>query len=139
MIPDFPRNIRIRLARLRNSFDASWHCIALSLPCWLSQLSWDSQQGRDIAMSGLRIQQIFYSYIMRKVWYHQIRIQKYLGFIVPHLTFMFLLSQFLEIWKNPASFLSNFSSAMLKSLWRPSEVAEIKNWMFYIKFNLAFD
>ena len=26
--------------------------VALSLPCWLSQLNWDSQQGRDFATSG---------------------------------------------------------------------------------------
>ena len=25
---------------------------ALSLPCWLSQFSWDSQQSRDVATSG---------------------------------------------------------------------------------------
>ena len=29
--------------------------VALSLPCWLSQFSWDSQQGRDGAVLGPNI------------------------------------------------------------------------------------
>ena len=49
-------------------------------PCWASQ------QGRNLATSGgnkkkFRLGQS-YSYIMRKVWYHQIWIQNNLGFIV---------------------------------------------------------
>ena len=54
MIPDFPHNIR------------------------------DSQQGRDLATSGCNRQkfQLGQSYIMWKVWHHQIWIQNNLGFLV---------------------------------------------------------
>ena len=49
-------------------------------------LNWDSQQGRDLATSGGNKQKIkfcqSYSYIIRKVWYHQIWIQNNLGFMV---------------------------------------------------------
>ena len=52
----------------------------------LAFLNWDSQQGRDLATSGCSKKKIqlgqSYSYIIRKVWYHQIWIQTYLGFIV---------------------------------------------------------
>ena len=54
--------------------------IALSLACWLSQQNLDSQQDRDRATSGCNKKS--YSYIMRKVWYHQSWIQNYWGFIV---------------------------------------------------------
>ena len=51
----------------------------------LAFLNWDSQQGRDLATSGHnkknRTGQSYYN-IMRKVWYHQILILTYLGFIV---------------------------------------------------------
>ena len=63
--------------------------VTLSLPCSLShseKLNWDSQQGRDLAMSGRNKQKFqlgqSYSYIRRKVWYHQIWIQNDLGFMV---------------------------------------------------------
>ena len=86
MIPDFPHNIRIRLAWL------NFFCCVLTLQsvcpvCCLSLafLNWDSQQGSDLAKSGcnkkIQLGQS-YSYIMRKVWYHQIWNQNYLGFIV---------------------------------------------------------
>ena len=59
---------------------ASWKILSLAF------LNWDSQQGRDLAMSGC-IKQKFQlgqscSYIIRKVWYHQIWIQNNLGFMV---------------------------------------------------------
>ena len=67
MIPYFPDNIRIRLAFL----------------------NWDSQQGRDLATSGRNKQKFqlgqSYSYIMRKVWCHQIWIQNNSGFMVSDL------------------------------------------------------
>ena len=44
-------------------------------------LNWDSQQGRDRATSG-RNKKNSRANIMRKIWYNQIWIQKYLGFIV---------------------------------------------------------
>ena len=52
----------------------------------LAFLNWDSQQGSDLATSG-RIKQKFqlcqsYSYVIRKVWCHQIWILNYLGFMV---------------------------------------------------------
>ena len=52
--------------------------VAKSLPCWLSQFSWlgnvRTQQKKLIGQS--------YFYTMRKVWYHQIWIPNYHGFIV---------------------------------------------------------
>ena len=58
----------------------------------LAFLNWDSQQGRDLATSGCNIKKIqlgqSYSYIMRKVWYHQIWIQNNLGFMVSDLFFI---------------------------------------------------
>ena len=54
----------------------------------LEQLNWDSQQGRDLATSGCNKQTFqlgqSHSYIMRKVWNHQIWIQNKLGFMVVH-------------------------------------------------------
>ena len=93
MIPDFPHNIRIRLAQLK------FFCYPLTLLSFcpvgclsLEKLSWDSQQGRDRATSGsnkIKFQSgQSYSYIMRKVWYHQIWIQNYLGFIVSDLMYI---------------------------------------------------
>ena len=68
-------------------------CCILTLLCLcpvgcfsLVQLNWESQQGRDIATSGRN--NLFFNlanlflYIMMKVWYHQIRIQNNLGFMV---------------------------------------------------------
>ena len=60
------------------------------------KLNWDSQQGsqqgRDLATSGGNEKNFqlgqSYSCIMRKVWYHQIWIQKNLGFIVSDLIYI---------------------------------------------------
>ena len=85
MIPDFPHDIKIRLARLK---------IFLLRPdvAVSAQFCWDSQQGRDIATSGcnkIKFQSgQSYSYIMREVWYHQSGIQNYLGFIVSDLIYI---------------------------------------------------
>ena len=51
---------------------------------FLEKLNWDSQQGRDLATSGRNKKKVnrANSYIMRKVWYHQIWIQNNLGFMV---------------------------------------------------------
>ena len=75
MIPDFPHNIRIRLT--------------LSLTCWLSQFSFSKlRQPTGQILCNVRVQQKkiqlgqSYSYIMRKVWHHQVWIQHYVGFIV---------------------------------------------------------
>ena len=91
MIPDFPHNIRIRLAQL-NLLRPD---IAKSLPCWLSQFRKAKlRQPTGKRLSNVRTQQKkfqsgqSYSYIMRKVWYHQIWIQNHLGFIVSDLTYM---------------------------------------------------
>ena len=57
----------------------------------LEKLNWDSQQRRVLAMSGHNKKNQLgqsYSYIMRKVWYHQIWIQTYLGFIVLILVYL---------------------------------------------------
>ena len=84
MIPDFPIDIRIRLAELK--FFLLLPDFANSLPCWLSQQNWASQQGRKLAKSGCN--NFFfqfcqsYSYVNRNVWYHQIWIPNNLGFIV---------------------------------------------------------
>ena len=68
--------------------------VAKSLPCGclsLAFLNWDSQQGRDLATSGCNKNKFqldqSYSYIMRKVWYHQIWIQNNLGFMVSDLLY----------------------------------------------------
>jgi hypothetical protein len=50
MMPDFPHNIRVRFVRL--NFFLLHPDVAPSLPCWLSQLNCDIQQGRDRATSG---------------------------------------------------------------------------------------
>ena len=81
MIPDFPYNIRIRLAQL-NFFCCPLTLLSLSL----AFQNWDSQQVRDLATSGRNRHKFqlgqSYFYIMRKVWYHQIWIQNNLGFMV---------------------------------------------------------
>ena len=84
MIPDFPHNIRIRLARLK--FFLLRPDITKSLPCWLSQFR---KAKCNVRMQQKKIQLgQSYSYIMRKVWYHQIWIQTYLGFIELILQYM---------------------------------------------------
>ena len=58
----------------------------------LEKLNWDSQQGRHLATSGCNKKKFqscqSYSYIMRKVWYHQIWIQNNLGFMVSDLIYI---------------------------------------------------
>ena len=63
--------------------------VALSLPCWMSQLNFSKlRQPTGQRLSNVRRQQKklqlcqSYSYVTRKVWYHQIWIQTNLGFIV---------------------------------------------------------
>ena len=70
MIPDFPHNIRInKIGQMKIYF-----CCILTLLCLCPVGCLSS-----------------YSYIMRKVWYHQIWIQNYLGFIVSDLTYIHTL------------------------------------------------
>ena len=87
MIPDLPIDIRIRLAEL--NFFLLLPDFANYLPYWLSQQNWPSQQDRKLAKSGSN-KNIFqfcqsYSYVNRKVWYHQIWIPNNLGIIVSDL------------------------------------------------------
>ena len=69
----------------------------------LEKLNWDSQQGRDLATSGRNKQQFqlgqSYSYIMRKVCYHQIWIQNNVGFMV------LILSTCQRICRGPKSWI----------------------------------
>ena len=53
-------------------------------------LNWDSQQGRDLVTSGRNKKNQLGHYIMMKIWYHEIWIQNYLGFIVSDLTYMYV-------------------------------------------------
>ena len=69
---------------------------ANSLPCWLSQQNCASQQGRKLAKSGSN-KFLFqfcqsYSYVNRKVWYHQILIPSNLGFLVLILLYILCLN-----------------------------------------------
>ena len=82
MIPDFPQYIWIRLTELEKKL--LHPDVAKSLSCWLSQFSFSKlRQPIGQRLSNVRTQhnkQKFqfgqsYSYIMRKVWYHQIWIQ----------------------------------------------------------------
>ena len=90
MIPDFPIDIRIRLAELK--FFLLLPDFANFLPGWPAQFWWDSQQGRELAKSGSKKKEIqfcqSYSYVNRKVWYHQIWIPNNLGFMVLILTYL---------------------------------------------------
>ena len=54
MIQDLPHNKRIRLAQLKKKtcFVLNPTDVAVYLPCWLSQLNWNSQEGRDRQTSG---------------------------------------------------------------------------------------
>ena len=89
MIPDFPLNIRIRLAWLKSYFVASWRFSVSAMLVVSAFLNWDSQQGRVLVTlehNKIKFQSgQSYSYIMRKVCYHQIWIQKYLGVIESNL------------------------------------------------------
>ena len=73
---DDTHNMKIRLAQLKFFLLRSELCLCPVGCLSLAFLNWDSQQGRDIATSGhnkIKIQSgQSYSYIMRKVWYHQI-------------------------------------------------------------------
>ena len=92
MIPDFPHNIRIRLAWLK--FFLLRPDFAKSLPCWLSQFSFSKlrqptgQRQSNVRKQQKKIMGQSYSYIMRKVWYHKIWIQNYFGFIVSDLMYI---------------------------------------------------
>ena len=108
MIPDFPHNIR---------FVQLFFCCALILLCLcpvgcfcLAFLHWDSQQGRNLATSGHNKQKFqlgqCYSYIMRKVWYHQIWIQNDFGFMVLILTYI-PSSLWCDMYISTASFWQN--------------------------------
>ena len=53
MIPDFPHNIRIRLAQLKFFYCTLTLLSLCPVGCLsLRFLNWDSQQSRDLAMSG---------------------------------------------------------------------------------------
>ena len=62
MMPDFPRNIRIRLARLKKNV-ASWRCNV------------------RMQQKKILIRPILFLYY-EEIWHHQIWIPNYLGFIV---------------------------------------------------------
>ena len=86
-----PINIRIIL-------EIFFHCTLTLLNLCLvgclslTFLNWDSQQGRDLAMSGHNKQKFqlgqSYSYVIWKGWYHQIWIQNNLDFRVLILTYL---------------------------------------------------
>ena len=65
---------------------------ANSLPCWLSHQNWASKQGRKSAKSGSNKKKFqfcqSYSFVNRKVWYHQIWIPNNLDFIVSDLIYI---------------------------------------------------
>ena len=67
----------------------------------LEKVNWDSQQGRDLAISGHNNKKFqsgqFYTYIIRKVWYHQIWIQNYFGSIMSGIIYI-LINLTLTIW-----------------------------------------
>ena len=83
----------------------------------LEKLNWDSQQVRDLATSGRNKQKFqlgqSYSYIMRKVWYHQIWIQNNLGFMVLILMY---ISTYKAIFENLYYFIDVFCSNRFKFL-----------------------
>ena len=119
MIPDFPHNIRIRLAQLKFLFVVSWR--VLSLLCWLSQYRKAKlRQPTGQRLSNVRVQRKkiqlghSYSYINRKVWYHQICIQNNIGFMVSDLIFMPVIL----IWgkKNITFIIENFINFMWNNL-----------------------
>ena len=105
MIPDFPHNIRIRLARLKFFF-----CCILTQHFFL-------------------IRPIL-SYIMRKVWYHQIWIQNYLGIIVSDLIDILRLRQLQNI-STPDFWTTNFHPDTKWILYSLVQLVE----MLYIKIN----
>ena len=84
MIPDFPIDIRISLAEL--NFFLLLPDFANFLPCWLVSAKLTQLTGQKI--SKVRKQQKkfqfcqSYSYVNRKVWYHQIWIPNNLGYMV---------------------------------------------------------
>ena len=74
------------------NFQACFCCFLTLLifcPVGWSQQNWPSQQGRKLAKSGSNKKKFqfcqSYSYVNRKVWYHQIWIPSNLGFIVSDL------------------------------------------------------
>ena len=91
MIPDFPIDIRIRLAELKFFFCCFLTLLIFCPVSWVS-FAETSQQGRKLAKSG-SIKKKFqfcqsYFYVNRKVWYHQIWIPNNLGFIVSDLIYI---------------------------------------------------
>ena len=83
MIPDFPHNIRIRLAPIE-----IFVCCVLTLlslcpvGCLsLAFLNWDSQQGRDVVMSGcnkkISIRPILFLYYEESLHCNHIRCKNY--------------------------------------------------------------
>ena len=88
MMPDFPIDIRIRLAELKFFFVASWLCqfsALLACSVLLRQPTGQSQE----ASKKIQFCQS-YSYANRKVWYHQIWIPSNLDFIVPDLNCIYI-------------------------------------------------
>ena len=81
-VPDFPIDIRIRLAEL--IFCCC--CFLTFLPCWLAQFCWDRQQGWELAKSwGNKKKFQSYSYVNRKVWYVSSNLNsKQLRFLCAH-------------------------------------------------------
>ena len=75
---------------------------AYFLPCWLAQFCWDSQHGRELAKSGSNKNKFqfyqSYSYVNKKLWYHQIWIPNNLGFIVSDLTYIPCLHRTTWFW-----------------------------------------
>ena len=84
-VPDFPIDIRIRLAELK--IFLLLPDFANSLPCWLSQENCASQQGRKLAKSGsnkknFNSANLILMSIGKSGTYHQIWIPNDLGFLV---------------------------------------------------------
>ena len=84
MIPDFPIDIRIRLTEL-NFFFCCFLTLLIFCPVGWVSFTETSQQFRKLAKSGRNKKKIqfcqYYSYVNRKIWYHQIWISNNLGFI----------------------------------------------------------
>ena len=101
MTPDFPIDIRIRLADLK--FFLLLPDFANSLPCWLPQQNWASQQGRKLAKLGSNKRMFNSAYLIlmsieKSGTYHQIWIPSNLGFIVSDLTYIPCLHRTTWFW-----------------------------------------
>ena len=80
--------------------------LALKHDMYVRMSTWNpafekSQQGRDFAKSGCNKKKFQWSqsyfYIMRKVWYHQIWIQNYFGFIMSDLMYVLFIGRGLSV------------------------------------------